>query len=119
MGRKLDAEPDGETLRCCSVNHSTFDYEGNKLSGPAKGPIQVYHSQEVDGNLVISLTDLTGTFRRSRQKSLLGAIWWRTPDVLVSLSEQRGAGRDRIMARNKDRVSEPRTLLASMRLLIH
>jgi cytochrome b6-f complex iron-sulfur subunit len=56
MGRKLDAEPDGKTLRCCSVSHSTFDYQGNKLRGPAKGPIQVFNSQEVDGNLVISLT---------------------------------------------------------------
>jgi cytochrome b6-f complex iron-sulfur subunit len=55
MGRKLDPEPDGKTLRCCSVNHSIFDDKGNKLKGPAKGPIKVYHSEEADGKLVISL----------------------------------------------------------------
>lgn len=55
MGRKLDPEADGKTLRCCSVSHSTFDYQGSRLTGPAKGPIHVYRSQEVDGNLVIYL----------------------------------------------------------------
>ncbi|MBI5571773.1 MAG: Rieske (2Fe-2S) protein [Desulfomonile tiedjei] len=55
MGRKLDPEPDGTTLRCCSVSHSTFDYQGNELTGPAKGPIRVYPSQQVGSDLVISL----------------------------------------------------------------
>jgi cytochrome b6-f complex iron-sulfur subunit len=53
MGRRLDPEPDGKTLRCCSVSHSMFDYQGNKLEGPAKGSIQLYHSQEEDGRLLI------------------------------------------------------------------
>lgn len=55
MGRKLDPEPDGKTLRCCSVSHSTFDYDGNKITGPAKGPVRVYNCRETDGKLVISL----------------------------------------------------------------
>jgi cytochrome b6-f complex iron-sulfur subunit len=55
MGRKLDAAPDGQTLRCCSVNHSRFDHEGNKVSGPAKGPVKVYASQEDGGKLLITL----------------------------------------------------------------
>jgi cytochrome b6-f complex iron-sulfur subunit len=55
MGRKLDPEPDGQTLRCCSVNHSTFDYQGNKLTGPAKGPIPVYRYEEDHGSLIIKL----------------------------------------------------------------
>jgi cytochrome b6-f complex iron-sulfur subunit len=56
MGRRLDPEPDGKTLRCCSVNHSTFDYQGNKLSGPAKGPVRVYRHEEDQGTLVIEVT---------------------------------------------------------------
>jgi nitrite reductase/ring-hydroxylating ferredoxin subunit len=55
MGRKLDPEPDGQTLRCCSVNHSTFDYQGNKLTGPAKGPVRVYRHEEKEGNLIIDI----------------------------------------------------------------
>ena len=56
MGRKLDPVPDGQTLRCCSVSHSTFDYRGNKLAGPAKGPIRVYRHEENQGRLVIDVT---------------------------------------------------------------
>lgn len=56
MGRKLDPEPGGKTLRCCSVSHSMFDDRGNKLTGPAKGPVKVYPSREIDGKLVIDLT---------------------------------------------------------------
>ena len=56
MGRKLDPEPDGSTLRCCSVSHSTFDYHGNKRTGPAKGPIRVYQAQQVGEDLVINVT---------------------------------------------------------------
>jgi cytochrome b6-f complex iron-sulfur subunit len=55
MGRKLDPQADGRTLRCCSVSHSKFDYSGNKLSGPAKGPVKVYSSQVNNGKLVIQL----------------------------------------------------------------
>lgn len=55
MGRKLDPRDDGGTLRCCSVNHSTFDADGNKASGPAKGPIKTFPAQVQDGRLVISL----------------------------------------------------------------
>ncbi len=56
MGRKLDPEPDGQTLRCCSVSHSTFDYQGKKLTGPAKGPIRVYPHEESEGSLLIDVT---------------------------------------------------------------
>lgn len=56
MGRKLDPEPGGKLLRCCSVSHATYDDQGNKLTGPAKGPVKVYPSREIDGKLVIDLT---------------------------------------------------------------
>ena len=41
-GRKLDPVPGGATVQCCSVSHSTFDYCGKKLSGPAKGDLTTY-----------------------------------------------------------------------------
>ena len=54
-GRKLDPVEGKPVLRCCSVNHSTFDFEGNKLTGPAKGPIQVYKSEVLNDELVIEV----------------------------------------------------------------
>jgi cytochrome b6-f complex iron-sulfur subunit len=54
-GRKLDPVEGKPVLRCCSVNHSTFDFDGNKLTGPAKGPIQVYKTEVQNDNLVIEV----------------------------------------------------------------
>jgi cytochrome b6-f complex iron-sulfur subunit len=55
MGRKLDPVQGKPELRCCSVSHSTFDYQGTKLSGPAKGPIQPYTSHLDNDELVIMI----------------------------------------------------------------
>jgi hypothetical protein len=55
MGRKLDPVPGQPVLRCCSVNHSTFDFQGQKLTGPAKGPVTVFGTEIKNGNLVINL----------------------------------------------------------------
>ena len=55
MGRKLDPMPEKTVLRCCSVNHSTFDLNGQKLSGPAKGPVKMYEAQMSNGELVINI----------------------------------------------------------------
>jgi nitrite reductase/ring-hydroxylating ferredoxin subunit len=52
MGRKLDPMSDG-SLRCCSVSHARFDQQGNKLSGPASGPVRVYPSDVQEGVLKI------------------------------------------------------------------
>ena len=56
MGRKLDPVAGKRVLRCCSVNHSTFDYEGNKLSGPAKKPLKLYKTDLKDDEIVVTLT---------------------------------------------------------------
>lgn len=53
FGRKLDPVPGKPVLRCCSVSHSTFDYLGNNLSGPAKEPIRVYLTELKNGELAI------------------------------------------------------------------
>jgi cytochrome b6-f complex iron-sulfur subunit len=53
--RKLDPVPGQQKLRCCSLMHSTFNYKGEKLSGPATGNLTSY-SAEVSGNdLIITL----------------------------------------------------------------
>ena len=54
-GRKLDPVPGEPVLRCCSIGHSTFDLEGNLLSGPAKEPLHRYEVAAGDGDIVISL----------------------------------------------------------------
>ncbi len=56
MGRKLDPTPGKRVLRCCSVNHSTFDYEGNRLSGPAKKPLKLYKTELKDDEIVVTRT---------------------------------------------------------------
>jgi nitrite reductase/ring-hydroxylating ferredoxin subunit len=54
-GRKLDPVEGKEELRCCSINHSRFDYRGNKLSGPAEGPLKKYHLEKRGDELVVTL----------------------------------------------------------------
>ncbi|MGC8602066.1 MAG: ubiquinol-cytochrome c reductase iron-sulfur subunit [Desulfomonilaceae bacterium] len=53
FGRKLDPVPGKQILRCCSVSHSTFDYSGVNLAGPAKKPIKVYQTDLKSGVLSI------------------------------------------------------------------
>jgi nitrite reductase/ring-hydroxylating ferredoxin subunit len=40
--RRLDYVPGTETIQCCSVNKSTYTFDGNKIHGPAPRPIQTY-----------------------------------------------------------------------------
>ena len=53
--RKIDPAPGEPLLRCCSVNHSKFDYDGNRLSGPAKEALTKYETTVSEGNLLITL----------------------------------------------------------------
>ena len=55
MGRRLDPVKGKPVVRCCSVGHSTFDFSGSQLSGPAKGPIQTYSSHVENDELVIMI----------------------------------------------------------------
>jgi cytochrome b6-f complex iron-sulfur subunit len=54
--RKIDPVAGTGKLRCCSVNHSTFDYDGKPLSGPAKHDIRRYETKEFGGKLVIKIS---------------------------------------------------------------
>jgi len=57
--RKLDPipgpDPGQPILRCCSLGHSQFDCEGNRLSGQAKDPLIQHEVELSEGNLVITL----------------------------------------------------------------
>ena len=53
--RKLDPVPGKPVLRCCSMNHSTFDYEGKRLTGPARHPLSRHEVEQSNGDLLIRL----------------------------------------------------------------
>lgn len=53
--RKLDPVPGESSLRCCSINHSTFDFDGNKIKGPAKKTLTRYTVEVSDDKLIITL----------------------------------------------------------------
>lgn len=52
--RRID--PVGGKLECTSFSKATYDYNGEKLSGPAKGPLTTYEASVVGNQLVITLT---------------------------------------------------------------
>ena len=54
-GRKLDPVEGKRELRCCSVGHSRFDYQGNKLSGLAKDPLKKYPVEKRGEQLIVTL----------------------------------------------------------------
>jgi nitrite reductase/ring-hydroxylating ferredoxin subunit len=41
MGRRIDPAEAGGELRCCSVSHSRFGYDGQPAAGPAKKSLTV------------------------------------------------------------------------------
>ena len=53
--RKIDPAAGEAKLRCCSVNHSKFDYDGKPLSGPAKEPLKRHQVELNQGNLVLTI----------------------------------------------------------------
>lgn len=55
MGRKLDPVRGKQVLRCCSVSHATYDYQGNVLGGPAKGSLTVYEVVVMGNEIVIRI----------------------------------------------------------------
>jgi nitrite reductase/ring-hydroxylating ferredoxin subunit len=55
MGRRLDPVPGTQTVQCCSVNKTTYDYGGEVLFGPAKEPLEVHKVEIRDGRLIVTL----------------------------------------------------------------
>jgi nitrite reductase/ring-hydroxylating ferredoxin subunit len=54
-GRRLDPVEGKPELRCCSVGHSVFDYEGIKLSGLAKDPLTTFPVEQQGEELIVTL----------------------------------------------------------------
>ena len=52
--RRLDPVPGTNTVQCCSVNKSTYDFEGKKVYGPAPEPIITY-PVSIEGDKLISI----------------------------------------------------------------
>lgn len=55
FGRRLDPIEGTRELRCCSVGHSRFDYQGNRLSGLAKDPLKKYPVEKRGEQLIVTL----------------------------------------------------------------
>lgn len=54
--RRIDPLPGKEQLRCCSVNKSTYQYDGSVVSGPAKTPLKTYTVEVNEDILIIRLS---------------------------------------------------------------
>jgi len=54
-GRCVDPVPGTNTVQCCSVNTSTFDCDGSKIHGPARGPLKTYPVTVENDKLSIDL----------------------------------------------------------------
>lgn len=52
-GRGLDPVPGTKTVQCCSMGTSTFDYQGNLISGSAQRGIDVFPVLKENGKLII------------------------------------------------------------------
>ncbi|ADK86397.1 Rieske (2Fe-2S) iron-sulfur domain protein [Desulfarculus baarsii DSM 2075] len=50
-GRRLDPVAGGQALQCCSLGRSTFDVDGQRLGGPAKGGVRAL-AAVVDANFL-------------------------------------------------------------------
>ncbi len=55
MGRRLDPVPGVEQVQCCSLGGSSYDYQGNLISGFAKKNVPAFPVTEEEGKLVITL----------------------------------------------------------------
>ncbi|ACF14855.1 Rieske (2Fe-2S) domain protein [Chloroherpeton thalassium ATCC 35110] len=54
-GRRLDPIPGTETVQCCSVGKSTFDFGGLKKAGAAKADIKTYGTMVKDNRLIVHI----------------------------------------------------------------
>jgi nitrite reductase/ring-hydroxylating ferredoxin subunit len=57
MGRRLDPGGPGAALRCCSVSHSEFAYDGQPAKGPARKPVTVLSVQPEENRLRVTLPE--------------------------------------------------------------
>jgi len=51
--RRLDPLPGENQIRCCSVGKSVFDYDGRRISGLARKPLEPFRVELDGGKLVV------------------------------------------------------------------
>ena len=54
-GRRIDPIEGSEALQCCSVMGSTYNYDGEVISGPAKKSLTAFSMEQKDGTLIITI----------------------------------------------------------------
>ncbi|ETR73207.1 MAG: Rieske [2Fe-2S] iron-sulfur [Candidatus Magnetoglobus multicellularis str. Araruama] len=55
MGRRMDPVPETQTIQCCSVGKTTYDYNGKVLFGSAKEPLEKLTVEKSTDMIVIRL----------------------------------------------------------------
>lgn len=55
--RRLDPVPGTNTVQCCSINKSTFESDGDTISGPAKRSVTTFSVEKDQENLVVLITE--------------------------------------------------------------
>ncbi len=53
--RRLDYVPGTDTVQCCSVNKSTYTFEGEKIHGPTPRPVHTYPVEVEESELRIRI----------------------------------------------------------------
>jgi nitrite reductase/ring-hydroxylating ferredoxin subunit len=53
--RRLDPVPGTNTVQCCSVSKSTYNFEGNKIYGPNPKPIRTYLTDTEGDRLIVTI----------------------------------------------------------------
>ncbi len=54
--RRLDYVQGTKTIQCCSVNKSTYTFDGDKIHGPTPLPVPTYPVKMGDGKLCIRIS---------------------------------------------------------------
>jgi Rieske Fe-S protein len=57
MGRRMDPVPDTQTIQCCSIGKSTYDYSGKNISGSAKASLDTFPVEKSTDMLIIPLNE--------------------------------------------------------------
>lgn len=55
-GRRLDPVPGTDTVQCCSVGKSTYNLNGEVLSGSSTKSVEPLEVEETDGKLIVHLS---------------------------------------------------------------
>lgn len=53
--RRLDPVPGTNTVQCCSVSKSTYNFEGIKVHGPTPKPIRTYLTETEGDRLIVTI----------------------------------------------------------------